>query len=119
VTQDLQVARLYRFTATHHVDGLSEPWNKPHVHNYTLEIVGQGEPDENGIIIDTDLWDAELAQVLEELDGGNLNEIVGGPTTVEDLARHFLAIMEWEEENSMVVQATVWEDDERWGRATV
>jgi 6-pyruvoyl-tetrahydropterin synthase len=103
------VARLYKFEATHHVEGLADPWRSPHGHGYTVEVVAEGE---GPLVVDTDVLDAAWAPLAERLEGADLNEAVGGPTTVEDLAMRLLKEFPWPAR-----QVTVWEDDDRWGRA--
>lgn len=104
------VARRYRFSAKHHVSGLGERWAEPHGHDYTVEVVAEGliAP----VVVDTDLMDDAWEPIGLRIDGTDLNESVGGPTTVEDLAATFLRAMP-----GFVREVTVWEDDDRWGRA--
>lgn len=111
------VARRYRFHATHHVEGLAEPWSSPHGHGYTVEVVAELDGQTTDLVVDTDALDEVWALLEREygLEGSDLNESTPTTTTVEDLARWFLAAFGAVSER--VRQVTVWEDEDRWGRA--
>jgi 6-pyruvoyl-tetrahydropterin synthase len=115
-----RVARRYTWTASHRIPG-HPVHGRRHVHDYTLEVVGEGDPVQAGrFIIDTDAWDEYLEGLIQNLeDCGDMNAAVGEHnTSVEALARYFLGVMDWDEEPSRVVEVTVWEDDRRWGRCS-
>lgn len=107
----IHVARRYSFAAEHHIPGLGAPWNKPHWHDYTVEVVANSDTQ---LLLDTDRLDEGWNQVRPL--GENLNELYED-TTVEALAvRWFDALRELV--GTSVVQVTVWEDDLRWGRVS-
>lgn len=109
----IEVARRYKFTATHHVPELAAPWNEPHEHLYTVEVVAAGELDDRGIVIDTDAIDWIWQRLAEQFVERDLNVTIGD-TTVEALAVHLLAQFAVLDP---VVRVSVREDDERWGSA--
>ncbi len=50
-------------------------------HNYELRVVVKGQPDEQGIILDTRIIERIVTQeVISRLDKKNLNEIIPNPT---------------------------------------
>lgn len=109
------VGRRYHFDAEHSVQGLGPRWADPHWHRYTVEVVATDELEGRSAVLSTDELDARYEQHLD-LDGQNLNAMIGGSTTVEALAAYWL---EWFREVSPLVrEVTVWEDDARWGRVT-
>jgi 6-pyruvoyl-tetrahydropterin synthase len=106
------VARRYTFSAHHHVEGLAEPWCSDHWHDYTVEIVAEQQALADGsMVIDTDeldrVWKTEFA-----FEGRDLNDMTPTSTTVEALAAWILYHFP-----DVVREVTVWEDDDRWGRA--
>lgn len=119
----ISVARRYSFVATHELDvpGIDDPaWTERHGHRYTVEVVAEvgAAPGEGvAVVVDTDLLDDAADYVLEGLDGSNLNESVGGPTSVEDLAQRFLLRLRERPGTERLVEVSVWEDDDRRGRA--
>jgi 6-pyruvoyl-tetrahydropterin synthase len=109
------VARRYTFVAEHYVEGAPEPWSKRHSHTYTVEVVAVGDPDERGMIVDTDELDRAWGEIVESLKGEVLNEVLPGcTTTVEDLAVLWLELLV---QTVPISEVTVWEDVDRWGRA--
>ena len=110
----IEVARRYRFTATHHLPDAPAPWNEPHSHNYTVEVVAAGdETDYRGFVVDTDELDVVWESLRERFAGRDLNESLPVVTSVEDIAAHILNHY-W---TTIVSRVTVWEDDDRWGMA--
>lgn len=109
----IAVARVYRFSAKHHVDGLAEPWCRPHGHGYRVEVVAESAG--GTLVVDTDTLDRVWAPLGERMEGSDLNETTPTVTTVEALAGWLLSV--FQAEVPLVRQVTVWEDEDRWGRA--
>ena len=73
------------------------PWGEPaerepHAHEYRVEVVVERmELDERGVVIDLDVLNAALEEVINRLEGSDLDEVVapgeGDGVTVEILAR--------------------------------
>jgi 6-pyruvoyltetrahydropterin/6-carboxytetrahydropterin synthase len=73
------------------------PWGEPservpHAHEYRVDVVVQRTGlDERGVVIDLDVLNRALAEVVDRLDGRDLDEVVapggGDGVTVEILAR--------------------------------
>lgn len=107
------VARRYRFEAEHHLPDFDAPWNEPHTHLYTVEVVA-----DSGIgvtLVDTDHVDRAW-KAIEPVAGSDLNERYA-QTTVEVLAALWLVELRaavWQ-----VREVSVWEDESRCGRASV
>lgn len=78
-----------------------------HGHHYTVEVVGTFNHEDAD-----ELW---IGDMLPEYDGENLNDVFA-LTTVEEFAARLLSRFAANIEG--VRQVTVWEDDDRWGRAT-
>jgi 6-pyruvoyl-tetrahydropterin synthase len=109
------VARRYRFHAYHSVPSLPPPWCDTHSHNYTVEVVAADESDTE-VVVDTDQLDACWAKIGPGYPNRtrDLND-THDSTTVEALARAWLD--GFASTIPQVVEVTVWEDDDRWGRA--
>lgn len=108
----IEVARRYFFNAVHHLEGMPEPWGSTHGHKYTVEVVAAGEPDSLGMVVDTDLLDQRWHRLKESFEWQDLTDTLPCLTTVERIASFLL-------HNFPEAQrVTVWEDDDRWGRAT-
>jgi 6-pyruvoyl-tetrahydropterin synthase len=96
------VGRIYRFRGVHSLPGFPEPWCFPHQHDYTVEVVVAGGTDTLALDV---AWDQF------GLDGRVVNmNAVFLPSTVESIAEELL-------EHFDALSVTVWEDQQRWGRA--
>jgi 6-pyruvoyl-tetrahydropterin synthase len=108
------VARRYTLRARHHLPDLAAPWNEPHDHDYTIEIAAERD-GHHAYVIDTDLIDAWFDEdVRPQMDGQNLNETLPVTTTVEAIADW---ILQRTPRDARITAVTVWEDQDRWGRA--
>ncbi len=97
------VGRTYRFRAVHSLPDFPEPFNHPHQHDYTVELVASGG-------LDTDLldeWWMSRGLVNDEAMDNRFR-----PSTVENIAELLLGDCP-----SSVLSVTVWEDKQRWGKA--
>lgn len=106
------VARRYTFHASHEAEGLPEPWNTRHEHDYTIEVVARGE---GPVVVETDDLDNVWNFLRAACEDQHLNYTLGGPTTVEDLATRIFRT--FADNVPAVAKVTVWEDDSRWGSA--
>lgn len=102
----IESARRYHFRAVHSLPGFPEPWCHKHPHAYTVELVGTFNHEQAD-----EAW-ADVAPYYAEAD---LDDLVGSSTTVEELAEFFFTPFR---DVPGITQITVWEDDDRWGRAT-
>lgn len=84
------ITKQFSFSASHVLDHLPEghPCARLHGHNYAVELVLEGlELNESGFVRDyLDLVPFKTF-IDEKLDHRHLNDIVDGPTSVENLAR--------------------------------
>lgn len=114
----LTVARRYRFEATHQLDGAATPWNLRHGHLYTVEVaVSADSVDDDGMVVDTDALDGVWAVCRRDYEGQHLNDTHSFPTTVENLAADLAQRFRVVAPQGAGLAVTVWEDDNRWGRA--
>jgi 6-pyruvoyl-tetrahydropterin synthase len=110
----IEVARRYFFVATHSLPGV-EGYDEEHGHRYTIEVVARGSSlDGEGMVIDTAALDRIFEPMVKGWSGSNLNDYFA-PSTVEVIADELLGEVD-HLPNAYAV--TVWEDDERWGRAS-
>ncbi len=110
----MKVARRYFFHASHSLPDVPG-YDKPHEHDYTVEVVAEGEYNEaTGMIVDTAMLDEHFQPLCSALENTDLNVSVQ-PSTVErlaqGLAQGFMA------EAPFNVSVRVWEDNNRWGQA--
>ncbi len=110
----MRVGRRYKFDASHYVEGLPAPWSEAHPHRYTVEIVAEGRPY-GGRAIDHEALDGWFEANTPS--GRLLNDDPQwGSTTVEDIAARILGSLP-NMFGGVIVEVTVWEDDERWATA--
>lgn len=76
---NMQIFKEFAFDAAHLLDFLPEghPCTRLHGHSFRVEVVIDGQPDENGMILDLGKVEEELSRVRSELDHTYLNEIEG------------------------------------------
>ena len=87
------VAKTFRFEAAHHLPGHRGKCARLHGHSYKLEIALRGpikqEPgaSDHGMVLDfEELAAIARSAVVERLDHRDLNEVIEGQTTAENVA---------------------------------
>ena len=115
-----EVGVVARFDARHHLVGDFGPASQPHAHAYRVEVaVLGGSLREDGTLFDITRLQAALSAVLVELEGRDLNSVVGlsdlNPTA-EVVARYFFERIAPTLANDGLDQlrTRVWESDEAW-----
>src|SRR5437016_2874091 len=104
MARSLQITRVYHFSAAHQLASaalspsdnaaLYGACNRPHGHNYYLEVTVAGTPDAcTGMAVDLDALDGHVRRtVLDQVDHAKLEDVpalAGVITTGESLARAF------------------------------
>lgn len=82
------ISKEFHFSAAHSLPHLppEHPCYRLHGHNYTLEFFFAGEPDpETGFVLDYRELDCVKKWIDDELDHRNLDEIIPGYTTIENI----------------------------------
>lgn len=102
----MKLGRRYTFRARHAVLELPQPWCRVHAHDYTVDVVYEGE---GALIIDHEALDRDAERLFDPLRGENLNDHFDH-TTVESLAAEFKQSFE-------DAEVTVCEDGNRWATA--
>jgi 6-pyruvoyltetrahydropterin/6-carboxytetrahydropterin synthase len=70
--------------ASHVMPGMPPPEGEPHEHDYRLDVVvTRGALDERGMVVDLDVLDEALQQVVDTVDGADLDVVVGAHLGVE------------------------------------
>lgn len=83
---NMKLSREFKFDAAHKLLNYSGVCGRIHGHTYTLVVTIEGEPDENGMIIDFfDMKRIVQEKVIEKLDHTYLNDFYEQPT-VENMA---------------------------------
>ncbi len=78
--------------AFHVMPGLPPPEGERHSHDYRLDVVVRRDRlDDRGMVVDLDVLGAALQAAASQLDGGDLDEVIGRPrgldaVTVEQFA---------------------------------
>jgi 6-pyruvoyltetrahydropterin/6-carboxytetrahydropterin synthase len=81
-----------RVRAYHVMPGMPPPEGERHSHDYRLDVVVRRDRlDDRGMVVDLDLLGAALGGAAAELDGADLDDVIGGqlggaPVTVEHFA---------------------------------
>ena len=77
----MKVGREFSFDASHFLPDYEGKCERVHGHTYRLKVVIEGEPKDDGMVMDfNELKDAVNDAVMERLDHSNLNEIFENPT---------------------------------------
>lgn len=110
-----------RFTAWHHLIG--GDWgaeNKPHTHDYLLELQLEGNSlDQHGYLVDLVDVEKKLDNVLKTYRGADLNEMPAF-TGLNPSLEHFARILAEELEQQLSSQklgglsVQLWENDQAW-----
>jgi 6-pyruvoyltetrahydropterin/6-carboxytetrahydropterin synthase len=86
-----ELTKSFRFEAAHSLSGTTfgAGGEEIHGHSYRAEVKLRGKPDAvTGMIVDTGVFERNLAEIRRALDHKHLNRIDGlGPPTLENLAR--------------------------------
>lgn len=78
--------------AFHVMPGMPPPEGERHSHDYRLDVVVRRDQlDDRGMVVDLDALDAALRAAASEVDGGDLDRVIGGSpggagVTVESFA---------------------------------
>jgi len=79
-----------RFTASHHLVGDFGPASLPHAHDYRVQISVHGDGlRDDGTLVDISRLHQAVADVIADVDGRNLNDLVQLNPTAEVMARFF------------------------------
>jgi len=75
----MQIFKEFVFDAAHMLEFMPKghPCARLHGHSFRVEVVIDGQPDENGLVMDLGDVEEELKRVRAELDHSYLNEIAG------------------------------------------
>jgi 6-pyruvoyltetrahydropterin/6-carboxytetrahydropterin synthase len=77
----MKVGRRFHFDAAHYLPEYKGKCEELHGHTYTLDIVVEGEKNEEGMVLDFNkLEEIVKENVLEKLDHKNLNDLFENPT---------------------------------------
>jgi 6-pyruvoyltetrahydropterin/6-carboxytetrahydropterin synthase len=70
--------------ASHVMPGMPPPEGEPHEHDYRLDVVAsRGALDGRGMVVDLDVLGEALQQVVDSVDGADLDAVVGAQLGVE------------------------------------
>lgn len=76
-----QITRSFSFAAAHQLPWHPGKCQRPHGHNYRLEVTVEGPVGEHGVVMDFDDLKAVVqAQILDRFDHRDLNELFPNPT---------------------------------------
>ncbi|MDH7596946.1 MAG: 6-carboxytetrahydropterin synthase QueD [Methanothrix sp.] len=105
------------FDAAHHLPMHEGRCSRIHGHTYRVEVVLQGEPGDDGMIIDFFMLKKIVGSVIQELDHNDLNSILQNPTA-EMIASHIQRRLR-EELSGVSGRATLlsvrlWEGRDKW-----
>lgn len=82
-----EITKSFRFEAAHSLPHLPEGHQCHHLHGHSYEvIIGVSGPVENEWVLDYAEISAEVKPLVERLDHSNLDKILPGATTAENLA---------------------------------
>jgi len=110
-----RIGRTYRFESAHHLPHLPDghKCKNLHGHNYRIDVIKQGAPDERGFVQDFAEIDAEIAPLVKMVDHRLLNEVPGLENpTAEVIAAWFF------ERIAYCESVRVYENDDCWAEVT-
>ncbi|MCC6422927.1 MAG: 6-carboxytetrahydropterin synthase [Phycisphaerales bacterium] len=129
----IQVSQMFEFSAAHRLHNpalsgdenlrLYGKCNNPHGHghNYEIKVTMRGEPDENGLLIDTVRFERLVKQnVIDKFDHKHLNievnEFLNLIPTVENIAKVVYQLLRpaFAGEGVQLSSVTVWETPKTW-----
>ena len=86
------VSKRFSFEAAHSLPHLpaGHKCRNLHGHSYVVEVFCSGPLDERGFVVDFAEISAAMKPIIGRLDHQNLNEILPGPTTAENLGAWIL-----------------------------
>jgi len=107
----MRICRIFHFDSAHFLPDYRGKCEKMHGHTYRLEVVIEGKVGEGGMVMDfCRLTEVVGADVLEELDHRNLNELMDNPTAER--------IVEWIwkrlQKRLPLHSIRLWEGDGKW-----
>jgi len=105
--------REFKFDAAHNLTSYKGKCERLHGHTYKLVVKLQGEPDNEGMIIDfVELKRIVEEKVLKKFDHSYINEIIPQPTA-ENIAEYiFKELSEaLKRENCFLYEVEVWETE--------
>ena len=79
--------------AFHVMPGMPPPEGERHSHDYRLDVVVRRDRlDDRGMVVDLDALDAALRAAASEVDGADLDKVIGAPLGIEAVTvEHFAA----------------------------
>jgi len=84
-----------------------------HGHTYSVELILQGEVQEDGIIIDFREVKRRFRSILDKFDHKNLNDILDNPTA-EMLCKEIFSMAKESFSEVRVISVRVWEGRDKW-----
>ena len=104
----------FKFDSAHNLVKYRGKCEKLHGHTYTLFVILEGEPDEEGLIIDfSELKKIVKKEVLDILDHSYINNVIEQPTAEN------IAVWVWKKleeklkgTNRRLYEIQIWETDE-------
>ncbi len=104
------VSRDFKFDAAHYLPSYKGKCERLHGHTYKLRVTLEGEPDEEGMIVDFgDIKRVVKEKVLSELDHADLNEVLENPSAEN------IAVWIWQRLDSAfdakLYEVKVWETE--------
>ncbi len=85
-----EIAKEFQFSAAHHLGHLPDghKCKQPHGHNYTVIVILRAEQlDDRGFVLDYGELDPIKRYIDESLDHRDLNTVLRGYTTAENIAK--------------------------------
>lgn len=107
------------FDAAHHLPMHEGRCSRIHGHTYRVEVVLQGEPGDDGMIIDFYMLKKIVGRVIQELDHNNLNTVLQNPTA-EMIASHIHRRLHEElkmtglSDKATLLSVRLWEGRDKW-----
>ncbi|MDI9617322.1 MAG: 6-carboxytetrahydropterin synthase QueD [Methanothrix sp.] len=107
------------FDAAHHLPMHEGRCSRIHGHTYRVEVVLQGNPGDDGMIVDFYVLKKIVSRVIQELDHNDLNSVLQNPTA-EMIASHIHRRLREElnisgvSERASLISVRLWEGRDKW-----
>lgn len=115
----MKIGLSMEFDAAHHLPMHGGRCSRIHGHTYRVDVVLQGDPGDDGMIIDFYILKKIVGKVINELDHNDLNSLLQNPTA-EMIASHIHRRLREDlmttglSDKASLLSVRLWEGRDKW-----